>query len=418
MDLYRFLVHLPDTVVLLSPDLKVLEATDEYLRVTMRTREHLIGKDFLKEFPDNPDEPESRNERLLRESLETVLRTKQTDYLDVLRYDIPKPDGDGFDVRYWEAVHTPVLDENGNVSFIIQKTSDVTEREQQKQVLALQESKFRFMADAMPQLTYMADPNGTITFYNKRWYDYTGNDAADMEWAQSIHPEDLPNVKGKWEKSVREVTQLQVEARIRDAKDSYRWHLTRMTPMLGKRGEVLMWVGSFTDIHETRLLVQELLSSNEQMVAMADQVQHAFQQAEAERKVIEQLIQKAPFFCCVLKGAEHRYELVNENYQKLIPGKMLVGRTVAEALPEVVEQGFVSLLDSVYNTGKEFIAESIPVKLDRYASGEMEDVYVTFIYQAIRDERGEVVGILVFGYDVTEQAMLLQKAKESGVSLN
>ncbi|QCR24654.1 PAS domain-containing protein [Pontibacter sp. SGAir0037] len=416
MDLYKFLVHLPDTVVLLSPELKVLEATDEYLRVTMRTREHLIGKDFLKEFPDNPDVPASKNEKLLRNSLETVLRTKQTDYLDVLRYDIPRPGG-GFDVRYWEAVHTPVLDGGGNVSFIIQKTSDVTEREQQKQALAVQESKFRFMADTLPQLVYMADQRGTITYYSRRWYDYTGNETGDMAWEKSVHPDDLPNVKVKWEQALRDLAQLQVEARFRDAKGSYRWHLTRMTPMLDELGRVLMWVGSSTDVHETRLLVQELLAANEQMVEMADQVQHAYRKAEAERKVLEQLIQKAPFFCCILKGAEHRYELVNDNYQKLVPGKQLLGRTVAEALPEVVEQGFTAILDSVYSTGKEFIAEGIPVKLDRYATGEMEDVYLTFIYQAVRDEHGKPAGILVFGQDVTEQAKLVQKAGNLGISL-
>ncbi|GAB3197712.1 PAS domain S-box-containing protein [Pontibacter aydingkolensis] len=416
LDLYKLLVHLPDAVVLLSPDLKVLEATDEYLRVTLRSREQLIGKDFLKEFPDNPKEPESKNEQLLRKSLETALRTKKPDNLDVLRYDIPRSDG-SFDVRYWEAVHTPVLDEAGNVSFIIQKTSDITERELNKHALAVQESKFRFMADAMPQLIYMTDENGTITYYNKRWFDYTGNSASDLQWEKSIHPDDLEVLKSKWKEAQRSVTPLQAEVRMKDAEGRYRWHLTRAVPMRGEDGKVMMWVGSSTDIHETRLLVQELLSSNEQMVTMADQLQETYQKAEAERKIMEQLIQKAPFFCCILKGAAHRFELANENYQKLMPAKDLIGKTVVEALPEVVEQGFIAILDKVYQTGEEFVAENMPVKLDRYNTGKLEDVYVTFIYQAMRNEYGEIVGILVFGHDVTEQALLINKAKALGISL-
>jgi PAS domain S-box-containing protein len=422
MDLYKFLVHLPDTVVIISPDLKVLEATDEYLRVTMRKREELIGKDFLGEFPDNPNEPESRNETLLRASLERTLQTKKTDYLDVLRYDIPKPasQGGGYEVRFWEASHTPVLNEDGEVSFIIQKTADVTEREQNKHALAVQESKFRFMADSMPQLIYMAEANGDISYYNKRWYDYTGvsqQEAKSNAWKTTLHPDDLPIAKERWQQAIQKTAPLQLESRIKDAKGNYRWHLTRMTPMQDESGKIIMWVGSSTDVHETRMLVQELLASNEQMVQLSDQVQLAYQKAEAERKVMEHLIHKAPFFCCILKGPEHRFELVNENYQKLIPGKELIGKTVAEALPEVIEQGFIGILDNVFQTEKDFVAEGIPVKLDRYATGELEDLYVTFIYQALADENGKPSGILVFGYDVTEQALLKQRAKELGIIL-
>ncbi|WP_266206208.1 PAS domain-containing protein [Pontibacter kalidii] len=419
MDLYRFLVHLPDTVVLLSPELKVLDATDEYFRVTMRTRETLVGKDFLSEFPNNPGEPESMNEGRLRKSLEKVLQTKQPDFLDVLRYDIPSSDG-SFDVRYWEAVHTPVLDEAGNIAFIIQKTSDVTERELHKQALAVQESKFRFMADAMPQLIFTTDPQGELTYLNQRWSTYTGIPVEELlqhNWHQVIHPGDLTAVSAKWQEAFENGREMQVEVRKLDRNGSYRWHLCRSLPMQDEQGNIIMWVGSSTDIHETRLLVQELLTSNEQMVAMADQVQQAFQKAEVERRVMERLIQKAPFFCCVLKGPEHRFELVNENYQMLMPGKELVGKTVAEAMPEVVEQGFVDLLDGVYRTGEEYVAENTPLKLDRYATGNLEDIYVTFIYQAVRDEQDKVSGILVFGQDVTEQARLEQRARELGISI-
>lgn len=423
MDLYKFLTHLPDTIVIISPDLKVLEATDEYLKITLRTREELIGSYFLNSFPDNPDEPESRNEYLLRQSLENVLRTKKTDYLDVLRYDIPKPaaQGGGYDVRYWEASHTPVLDDQGEVSFIIQKTADVTEREINKHMLAVQENKFRFMAEAMPQLIFTADATGQITYYNQRCFKYTGEKSetnTDIDWHTYVHPEDLEQATTKWYASIQNVTPLQFEARLKSKEGVYRWHLTRMTPMKDDSGKVIMWVGSSTDIHDTRKLVQELLDSNSQMVELADQVQLAFQKAEAERKVMEHLINKAPFFCCILKGPEHRYELVNENYQKLLPGKELLGRTVAEALPEVEEQGFVKLLDNVYATGKEFVAEGIAIKVDRFDTGELEDLYVTFIYQAIYNELGTIDGIMVLGQDITDHELFRQKALEMGVTLN
>jgi PAS domain S-box-containing protein len=404
LDLYKFLVNLPDTVVLLSPELKILEATEEYLHVTSRTRDELIGNNFLEMFPDNPDQPESRNEHLLRASLMRALETKQADKLDLLRYDIPLPGGI-YEERYWEAIHTPVLDDNGEVGFIIQKTSDVTERELAKKSAAERKRVFQFTIDVLPQLIYTLNPAGEITYYNQRWYDYTGadpNEPYTATWEEVVHPDDIGNAMSKFEAALKSGEDMQMELRIRNAQGIYRWHLSRGAAMRNENGEITLWVGSSTDIHDTRQLVMELAESNEYMSALSDQVKKAYSKAEAERQVLERLIMKAPVFFCVLKGPEHRFELVNDKYQKLLPNKDLIGKTVLEVLPEVVEQGFISLLDNVYNTGIEFVAERLPVKLDRYGSGELEEIYLTFIYQAILNEEQKVTGIMVCGYDVTD----------------
>ncbi|WP_255474270.1 PAS domain-containing protein [Pontibacter qinzhouensis] len=412
---------MPDTVVILTPDLKILDATDEYYRITMRTREELVGQDFLDSFPDNPDDPSSRNAFLLRKSLEKVLETKQPDRLEVLRYDIPRPAsaGGGYDVRFWEAIHAPIPDEKGNVSYIIQKTSDVTERELSKHALALEESKFRFMADAMPQLIFTTNPEGKLTYLNQRWEQYTGEPITNLfgdKWQETIHPEDQGAFAAKWKEALQQGTEMQAELRQRDKNGNYRWHLCRSMPMHTEQGELTMWVGSYTDIHDTRNLVMELLATNEQMVALSDQVHHSFLKAEAERKVMEQLILKAPFFCCILKGPEHRYELVNENYQKLIYNRDSVGKTVAEVIPEVVEQGFIQILDKVYTTGEDFLAEAVPIKLAQVNTNELQQYYLTFIYQALRDENGNIHGILVFGYDVSDQERYRQKLQDLELS--
>ena len=129
--------------------------------------------------------------------------------------------------------------------------------------------------------------------------------------------------------------------------------------MRDEAGKIIMWAGSCTDIHDMRQMVQELLETNEQMSVLSDQVHLAYKQAEAERKILENLIMQAPAFFCLLDGPEHRYKLVNDKYQQLFPKRQLEGRTVAEAVPEVIEQGFIEVLDNVYNTGKEFVAEEI-----------------------------------------------------------
>lgn len=422
MDYQKLLKYIPEPIVVVSPAYRVLAATNEYLRVTMRTEEELLGQHILEAFPDNPDSDESKNERLLRESLDRALKSKRVDYLDVLRYDIPRPaaQGGGFDIRFWEASHTPVLDKEGEVEFIIQRTSDVTEREIAKLALSESEDKFRFMAEAMPQLIFTANAAGKLTYFNQRWVQYTGipiKELLNSGWEKVIHPEDLAGSKTKSDEALASGRELQLELRKRDKDGSYRWHLCRMLPMRNEENEIVMWIGSSTDIHDTRQMVQELLESNEQMALLSDQVQQAYKEAEKERKTLERLFMESPAFFCMLKGPEHRFELINQNYQKIFPQRELLHKTVEEALPEVVEQGFIELLDKVYNTGETFIAEETPIRLDRYSTGKLEELYLSFSYQALYDEEGHIMGVLVFGYDVTEQVRYRQKLEELGHGL-
>ncbi|PSR55698.1 histidine kinase [Adhaeribacter arboris] len=423
MDFSELFIHLPDAIVVVAPepDFKIITCTNAYLQVTMRKREEIVGLSFILEA--FPDPAISYEQNPVRISLVKAIATKQVDYLDVLRYDLPKPEteGGGFEVRYWEASHTPVLDEAGEVKYVIQKTMDVTARELAKQAQRESENKFRFMADAMPQLVFTTDPEGKLTYLNQRWSVYSNISIDKLlatGWQQIIHPEDLPEVEKRGTEAFATKTEMQVELRKRDKEGNYRWHLCRILPMRGEDGNITMWLGSSTDIHDTRLLVQELVTTNEQMALLADQVQIAYQKAEAERKILERFIMEAPAFFCILEGPEHRFELVNAHYQKLFPNRELLHKPVAEALPEVVEQGFVQLLDSVYQTGKSYEAKEILVKLDQHDIGKLDDVYVNFLYQPILDETEKVSGILVFGFEVNEVIKLRKQLQESGRSVN
>lgn len=418
MDYNKLLKNIPEAIVVLSPEYEILEASDRYLEVTMRTREQIIGLHFLLEA--YPDKEHSYEDNPVRKVLDKASRTKKTEYLDVIRYDLARPEeeGGGYDVRYWEAAHTPVLDDEGNLEYLIQRTSDVTDREVAKLALSASEEKFSFMAEAMPQLIFTAEVAGKPIYFNQRWTKQTGvpvKELLDLNWKQVVHPDDLPATEAKWQEAFSNGTEMQLEYRLKEKDGSYRWHLCRILPMTDESGKIIIWVGSSTDIDDTRQMVQELVAANEQMSLLADQVQIAYNKAENERKTLERLIMQAPAMFCVLKGPEHRFELVNRQYQQqLFPNRELVNRTVAEALPEVIEQGFVQLLDDVYTSGKEFVAEEVLIKLDRHDTGQLEDVYVTFIYQPLYDEEDQTSGILVFAFEVTQQVLYKKKLQELG----
>ena len=120
-----------------------------------------------------------------------------------------------------------------------------------------------------------------------------------------------------------------------------------------------------------------------------------------ERERLRQMFDEAPGFIALLEEPEHRFVMANQAYVELIGGRDVVGKTVAEALPEVQDQGFIDLLEQVANSRQRFLGHSVPVRLKRDGSGD-ETVYVDFVYQPMVGGDGEVNGIFVQGYDVTE----------------
>ncbi|WP_165390838.1 PAS domain-containing hybrid sensor histidine kinase/response regulator [Pseudoduganella lutea] len=125
------------------------------------------------------------------------------------------------------------------------------------------------------------------------------------------------------------------------------------------------------------------------------------------------LFQQAPGILAVVLSPEHVFEIANDAYLRLVGRDDIVGRAVAEVLPEVRDQGFIALLDEVYRTGEPHVGHEMPVLLRRGPESELEERFVNFIYQPIRDHRGAVYGIFVEGSDVTEAVLAMRALQEA-----
>lgn len=140
--------------LILLPDLRIAAVSDDYLRATMTIREEIVGRHIFDVFPDNPEDPAATGTANLRASLERVLRTRCPDAMAVQKYDIRRPEseGNGFEVRYWSPVNTPILDADGNLVYINHRAEDVTDfiRLKQQEYQQLQETEaLRTHAEAM-----------------------------------------------------------------------------------------------------------------------------------------------------------------------------------------------------------------------------------------------------------------------------
>jgi PAS domain S-box-containing protein len=129
-------------------------------------------------------------------------------------------------------------------------------REQQlAELRRVNEERYRRLADAMPQIVWTTDVQGNATYYNRRFFEYTGmrpEDADAAAWTRVVHPDDLAGAIAKRQQSLESGGVFEVEYRFRADDGSYRWHLGRALPMLSGDGEIEFWVGTATDIHDRK----------------------------------------------------------------------------------------------------------------------------------------------------------------------
>jgi PAS domain S-box-containing protein len=121
----------PNPYMVLDRELRYVAANAAYLRVTASRLEDLLGRYAFDIFPNDPEDPENVPARRLRESFQRVFATRSQDVVALIPYRTPMhtPEGIVVKERFWSATHTPLLDDRGEVAFILQHTVDVSELE-------------------------------------------------------------------------------------------------------------------------------------------------------------------------------------------------------------------------------------------------------------------------------------------------
>jgi len=141
-----------------------------------------------------------------------------------------------------------------------QKTAELRRQAEQlraQELAALEREsteRYRSLADSLPQIVFTATPEARVTYYNQRWYEYTGFAPDDEpDWAVVIHPDDLDGVLARWGESVESGRPWECEYRLRRSSDgAYRWHLGHSLPVRGEDGEIVSWVGTVLDIEDRK----------------------------------------------------------------------------------------------------------------------------------------------------------------------
>ncbi|GAC1646936.1 MAG: hypothetical protein NVS4B3_00200 [Gemmatimonadaceae bacterium] len=129
------------------------------------------------------------------------------------------------------------------------------EAERAREALRESETRYRFMAEAIPVLIWTAQPDGKLDYITERVSRYFGLPAEQLlrdGWKDVVHPEDLPDVGSRWAHSLTTGEPYKVEFRLRAADGTFRWHLARALPQLDAAGAIVKWFGTNTDIEDQK----------------------------------------------------------------------------------------------------------------------------------------------------------------------
>ncbi len=153
--------------------------------------------------------------------------------------------------RYLDFVYEPMRAPGGAITGIMAHGVDVTERHETAE-------RFRQLADAMPQIVIAADARGQPTYFNRQWYEYTGQSRGAPDWKRAFDPEHVERVVAAWDRAVASGQAFELEYPIRRHDGEYRWHLGRAVPSRDEQGRVVGWFGTNTDIHDRKQMEDAL----------------------------------------------------------------------------------------------------------------------------------------------------------------
>jgi PAS domain S-box-containing protein len=270
---------------------------------------------------------------------------------------------------------------------------DVTEHHRAMQALRESEARYRTLFESLDEgfcvIEMLFDETGMPEDYrfleaNPAFVKQTGLTDAIGKRVREL----VPAHESHW---------FQIYGRVALTGESVR--LEQHAAGLGRWYEVYAFRIGEPDERKVAVLFSDV---SEALAARAER-ERLVRELEVERERLAYVFQQAPAFLAVMRGPEHVLELVNEAYHELCGRRPLIGLPVARALPEVAAQGYVELLDGVYDTGLPYVGREMSMELARTPGAPLEERFVDFVYMPLVEGDGTRAGVICHGTDVTEQ---------------
>jgi PAS domain S-box-containing protein len=244
----RMVLHSPVAKAILRGKEHIIEVANKTLleKIWRKKEEAVLGKRILDVFPELKDQKNA-------ELLDKVFATGEAH--TELEFPLNLHDENGPTKFYLDFQYAPMREIDGSIVGVMITANDVTAQVKVRQIVEESEQKFRLLADSMPQHIWTADTLGSLNYFNKSVFDYSGltpKEVNENGWLQIVHPEDREENIKVWSHAVSTGNDFLFEHRFRKHDGEYRWQLSRAVPQRDEQGNIQMWVGTSTDIDEMK----------------------------------------------------------------------------------------------------------------------------------------------------------------------
>lgn len=281
--------------------------------------------------------------------------------------------------RWWHVIVTPINGVEGKPEQLLSICRDITDRKKSEDSLRASESRFRSLADQMPEICYIVDAQGHVLWFNQRWYEYTGltkDDSLGSGWQTAHTAESLQAVLQFLNEAFAHKSPFERVHQIRGCDGHLGWFLARGVPLQNERGEVVEWFGIATDItgritteEDHTRLVSELKHSNRELSDFAHILSHDLQTHVRAMLSFSQLLvrtskgkldaQALEYLDGIEQGARQMHELIRTVLDYSTTGRKPLSRTATD-LNEVLESVLAALRPTLEESQAMVVAGPLP----------------------------------------------------------
>lgn len=294
--------------------------------------------------------------------------------------------------------HTRLIYRDGVAAGMIIEARDITQEKKAEAALRESEAHFRNMADNAPTMLRVMDPFASTTYLSKRWYEFTGGTPErdlGFGWLESVHPDDRQQTQDSLLKASEQDAPFSIDYRLRRHDGAYRWVTSAGLPRLDEAGEFQGYVGTVTDVHESRL-ADEVLRENEQRF----------------RLLVEQIKDYAIF----MTDPRGRATSWNEGVKRVLGFEEaeFIGQDIVSTIftPEDVRRGAAQAeLDEAAATGS--------ASDDRWMRRkDGSRFWAAGVTTGLHDDKGELLGFMKVMRDQTERKRLEDELRQIAAKLS
>jgi PAS domain S-box-containing protein len=327
------------------------------------------------------------------------------------------PDGT---VRVFRCCGELQCDSDNQPTRMVGTAQDITERRQAEDALRESEERFQVMANGIQQLACMAEADGSIFWYNQRWYDYTGTTLEETRgwtWEKIIDPASLPKVLDGWKEAIATGTPFDMEFPLRGADGRFHMFLNRVMPVRNSEGRVVRWLGTNTDISDRKKAEEQLAESAVELARQATDLALSRDYLEAQTSMFKLVLESMGEG--LIAADQHGHFLLWNDAANALMGRGATDLPTEQWTPHYevfLADGITPCPPDRLPLVRALHGEAVKVELMVQPPEPEPGKFIEVTARPLKDPRGNLRGGVAVLHDITERkrsdADLAQQAEE------